>query len=83
MRITLNNPTCQSVQAVDITQQKTANLTHGAFSGVSDQIPDQAILEIVQVRQSSVVYEQGTDFRLQSGSVDWSLSGSEPAPGSS
>jgi hypothetical protein len=83
MRITLNNPTCQSVLFVDITQQKTANLTHGSFSGVADQIPDQAILEIVQVRQGSTVYVQGTDFRLQAGSVDWSLSGDEPAPGSS
>jgi hypothetical protein len=83
MRITLNNPTCHSIQAVDITQQKTANLTHGAFSGVADQIPDQAILEIVQVRQGNTVYTQGTDFRLQSGAVDWSLSGGEPAPGSS
>jgi hypothetical protein len=83
MRITLNNPTCYAVQTVDITQQKTANLTHGAFSGVADQIPDQAILEIVQVRQGGTVYEQGTDFRLQSGAVDWSLSGAEPAPGSS
>jgi hypothetical protein len=82
MRIFFNNPTCQSVQAVDITQQKTKILTHGSFSGFADQIPDQAILEIVQVRQSETVYEQGTDFRLQAGSVDWSLSGAEPAPGS-
>jgi hypothetical protein len=83
MQITLNNPTCSSIQAVDITQQKTANLTHGAFSGSADQIPDQAILEIVQVRQGGTVYVQGTDFRLQSGTVDWSLSGAEPSPGSS
>jgi hypothetical protein len=83
MRISLNNPTCESIQAVDITQQKTTPLTHGAFSGVADQIPDQAILEIVQIRQGATVYEQGTDFRLQSGAVDWSLSGAEPAPGSS
>jgi hypothetical protein len=83
MQISLNNPTCSSIQAVDITQQKTANLTHGAFSGSADQIPDQAILELVQVRQGGTVYVQGTDFRLQSGTVDWSLSGAEPSPGSS
>jgi hypothetical protein len=83
MRISLNNPTCSAIQAADITQQKTANLTHGAFSGASDQIPDQAILEIVQARQGQTVYVQGTDFRLQAGAVDWSLSGAEPAPGSS
>jgi hypothetical protein len=83
MQITLNNPTCSSIQSVDITQQKTANLTHGAFSGSADQIPDQAILEIVQVRQGGTMYTQGTDFRLQSGTVDWSLSGAEPSPGSS
>lgn len=81
MQITLNNPTCQSIQAVDITQQKTVSLTHGAFSGSSDPIPDQAILEIVHIRQGSTVYTQGTDFRLKAGSVEWF--GQEPAPGSS
>lgn len=83
MQIFLNNPTCESIQAVDITQQKTINLTHGAFSGSTDPIPDQAILEIVHIRQGSTVYTQGSDFRLKAGSVDWSLSGQEPAPGSS
>jgi hypothetical protein len=83
MRIILNNPTCHSIQVVDVTKQKTANLTHGAFSGASDQIPDQAILEIVQVRQGGTVYVQGTDFRLQSGAVDWSLAGDEVSPCSS
>lgn len=81
MQVLLNNPTCHSIQAVDITQQKTVTLTHGAFSGSSDPIPDQAILEIVHIRQGSTVFAQGTDFRLKGGSVEWF--GQEPAPGSS
>lgn len=81
MRVVLNNLTCHSIQAVDITQQKTVTLTHGAFSGSSDPIPDQAILEIVHIRQGSTIYTQGTDFRLKGGSVEWF--GQEPAPDSS
>lgn len=82
MRITLSNPTCATLKSVDITQQKSANMTHGAYAGVTDPIPDQAILEIVQIRQGSTIYTQGTDYKLQSNSVAW-MGGSEPAPGSS
>lgn len=82
MRITLSNPTCATLKSVDITQQKSANMTHGAYAGVTDPIPDQAILEIVQIRQGSTIYTQGTDYKLQSNSVVW-MGGSEPAPGSS
>ncbi len=82
MRITLSNPTCSTLKSVDITQQKSANMTHGAYAGVTDPIPDQAILEIVQIRQGTTIYTQGTDYKLQSNSVAWT-GGSEPAPGSS
>lgn len=82
MRITLNNPTCSSIQAVDITQQKTASLTHGAYSGCSDAIPDQAILEIVAIRQGETIFPKGTAFQLKGTHIEW-VQGQDPAPGSS
>lgn len=48
-----------------------------------DPIPDTSVLEIIQVKQGATIYVNGTDYRLHSGDVDWSLSGAEPAPGSS
>ena len=82
MWIALSHPTCSEVKAVDITQQKTTNMTHGSYAGVTDPIPDQAILEIVQIRQGTTIYTQGTDYKLQANSVIWTGQ-SEPAPGSS
>ncbi|WP_369408777.1 DUF4815 domain-containing protein, partial [Wolbachia endosymbiont of Pentalonia nigronervosa] len=52
-------------------------------SGVADPIPDFAILEIIQIKQGNVIYENNADYKLKSGDVDWSLPGKEPAPGSS
>ena len=80
MWIALSHPTCSEVKAVDITQQKTTNMTHGSYAGVTDPIPDQAILEIVQIRQGATVYAQGTDYKLQANSVVWTRQ-SEPGPG--
>ena len=37
----------------------------------------------MQIKQGTTIYVKGTDYKLTSGQVDWSLSGSEPAPGSS
>jgi hypothetical protein len=82
MTIALDSKPVASIQVVDILQQKTVTLTHGAFTGVSDTIPDSAIQEIVHAAQGGIVYVQNTDFKLTAGAVDWSLPGDEPAPGS-
>ncbi|MFP3024125.1 MAG: DUF4815 domain-containing protein, partial [Wolbachia sp.] len=42
-----------------------------------------AVLEIIQVKQGNVIYENSIDYKLNAGNVDWSLPGKEPAPGSS
>jgi hypothetical protein len=93
MRINLDNAPLISLQRVLVTAQKEATITHGAFSGAADPIPDDSILSIVAVNQggtwngASFVggqgYTQGIDFQLTSGDIDWSLNGQEPAPGSS
>lgn len=83
MEVKVNDFPVKEIKKVDITVQKTISLTHGSYSGVADPIPDFAILEIIQIKQGNVIYENNTDYKLKSGDVDWSLAGKEPAPGSS
>ena len=82
MIVVLNNQPLAEVSDVDITVEKTITMTHGSFTGSSDPIPDDAVLSIIQAKQGATVYTNGEDYRLQLGGVDWSLPGSEPAPGS-
>lgn len=83
MRVELDNTPVVSIHQVSVTAEKTVTLTHGAFSGAKDSLPDNAILSLIEVKQGSTTYVQGTDYKLTSGQVDWSLTGAEPAPGSS
>ena len=83
MVITLSHAPLAVVHKVDITAEKTAQLTHGGYAGARDPLPDAAVLEIVSITQGDTTYEQGVDYKLTGDTVDWSLSGSEPAPGSS
>ncbi|MGL5028767.1 MAG: DUF4815 domain-containing protein, partial [Wolbachia pipientis] len=83
MELKVNDFPISEIKKVDITVQKTITVTHGSYSGAVDPIPDSAVLEIIQVKQGNVIFENSTDYKLNSGSVDWSLPGKEPAPGSS
>jgi len=93
MRINLDNGPLISIQQVRVTAQKTQAITHGAFSGASDPLPDNSVLSIVAVNQGGTwngtaftggtTYAATTDYLLTSGQVDWSPGGAEPAPGSS
>ena len=83
MTINLNYAPLGSVDTVDITAEKTTTLIHGSYSGALDPIPSTSVLEIMQIKQGNTTYVKGTDYKLTSGRVDWSLSGAEPAPGSS
>ena len=83
MTIHLNYTPLAEVRTVDITAEKKVNLTHGSYSGALDPIPSTAVLEIIQIKQGNTIYVKGTDYKFTAGQVDWSLSGSEPAPGSS
>lgn len=81
-RIVTDRYPIANVTQVRITAEKTVTLTHGAFSGAQDQLPDTSILSIQSVSQGGTTYIQNTDYKLTSGKVDWSLTGAEPAPGS-
>jgi hypothetical protein len=83
MTIHLNYAPLAEVISVDATVQKTANITHGSYSGALDPLPATSIVDIVQVKQGGTVYVKNTDYKLTAGQVDWSPSGAEPAPGSS
>lgn len=71
------------VQQVTITSEATVTLTHGSYVGANDPLPNTSVLELVSVKQGETTYVVGTDCRLTSDSVDWSLTGAEPATGSS
>jgi hypothetical protein len=83
MRLTLNNTPIHEVDKIDITKERTATITHGAFTGATDPLPDEAVLEIIEISQGGTLYEPNQDYRLTAGDVDWSPLGAEPAPGSS
>jgi hypothetical protein len=83
MRINANHTPVETITTVDITAEKTIILTHGGYSGASDQLPDAAVLDIVSVVQGATTYVHGTDYIRTGDQVDWSLGGDEPAPGSS
>lgn len=83
MRLTLNNTPIHEIDKIDITKERTATITHGAFTGATDPLPDEAVLEIIEITQGGTTFEPNTDYRLTAGDVDWSPLGAEPAPGSS
>ncbi len=83
MDLLLNETPAKQILNVDITVQKSITMTHGSYSGAIDPIPDSTVLEIIQIQQGATIYTGGTDYKLKSGDVDWSLPGAEPAPGSS
>lgn len=83
MELKVNDFPISEIKKVDITVQKTFAVTHGSYSGAIDPIPDSAVLEIIQIKQGNVIYENSIDYKLNAGNVDWSLPGKEPAPGSS
>ena len=82
MTLNLNYTPLAEIKSVDITAEKTTTLTHGSYNGCLDPIPNQSVLQIVQIKQGATIYKEGTDYKLTQGQVDWSALGDEPSPGS-
>lgn len=83
-KISLAHLPVERVSHVRVTKERTVtNLTHGA-AGCVDELPDDSVTKIIEVKQGAKFYVEGTDFRFVSDSdgLDWSLSGDEPTPGS-
>ncbi|MCF6199320.1 MAG: DUF4815 domain-containing protein [Hyphomicrobiaceae bacterium] len=81
-KILLNHGPVARIDAATILSQKKERLTHGAYSGVSDPLPDTSVAQIIKVSQGGKVYKEGSDFTRKGDSIDWSKMGDEPAPGS-
>lgn len=83
-KITLAHVPVERISVVRVTKQRTVtNLTHGA-TGCVDELPDDSVTKIIEVKQGAKFYTEGTDFRFvsETDGLDWSLSGDEPTAGS-
>lgn len=77
-RINVANAPIASIERVLVKSQKTVSMTRGLVSDTADRLPDNSVLSIVSIEG----YTQGADYQLVGDTVDWSLSGTEPASGS-
>lgn len=81
-RIDVAHTPMKRVTGLRITEETTATIVHGAYLGAADNLPDTSVTSIISVTQGDVTYVQGTDFTRAGDKIDWSLSGNEPAAGS-
>lgn len=80
--ITTSKSPLNNIIDVVITEEVTATITHGSFTGALDALPNTSVLNIQSVSQGGTTYQSGTDYVLTQDQVDWSPGGAEPAPGS-
>ncbi len=83
MVITLNRSPLSQVVRITATAEKTSTVTHSAYSGGTDTLPDTTVVEVLEVKQGGTTYVVGNDYTVAGGSINWSPAGAEPAPGSS
>ncbi|WP_256077656.1 DUF4815 domain-containing protein [Massilia sp. YIM B04103] len=80
-RVDVNRVPLASIASVSILREKTASVVHGSFTNAKDLLPDTSVSKIVSVTLGGTTYTAGTDYKLSSDMVDWSLPGTEPSPG--
>lgn len=81
-RVNVAHPPIYNISALRVTLEKTVQITHGAYSGCSDALPDTSVMAILEVSQGDTIYEAGSDYHKTGDTVDWSPLGNEPASGS-
>jgi hypothetical protein len=81
--ITVNLAPIAHVTDVTVTKETTETVTHGIFTGASDPLHFSSIVSVLQITQEGTAFEEGEDYVVSGGRIDWSPSGAEPAPGSS
>lgn len=79
----LNNSPVSEILKLTATVQITNTITRGSLSNGSDYLPNSPVVSIVSVSQNSTTFESGVDYQLSGDTIDWSLSGKEPATGTS
>lgn len=65
-----------------VVKEKTVTVTHGAFNGANDLLPDSPVVALLEVKQGGTTYSSPSDFVQQGDFVSWAPPGLEPAPGS-
>jgi len=63
-------------------KQITENIVHGNYVGAKDILNNTPVLKVISVQQADTTYIEGTDYQVLGDTIDWSLSGAEPEPGS-
>ena len=67
---------------VKIQRSRSEKITHGAFVGAADPLPENSVVKITNVKQGATTFNQGADYKLNASQVDWSPGGAEITPGS-
>ena len=67
---------------VKIQRSRSVKITHGAFVGAADPLPENSVVKITNVKQGATTYNNGADYKLTASQVDWSPGGAEIIPGS-
>ena len=78
--ISLNHAPIEAVDRARVTKERTVIITHGNYTGCTDELPDASIFEVIEVKQDEKIFVNGRDFYFISDKLDWSLLGDEPAP---
>lgn len=60
----------------------TQSITHGNFTGASDQLPYSPVVSVSLVTQGNTTYIQGTDYAQVGDRIAWLNGGAQPSPGS-
>lgn len=78
--ISVSHTPIEEVKQILITKERTVSLTHGGYTGCTDELPDTSVFEIVDVHQGSLIFTQNVDFAFASDRLSWNFQGEEPAP---
>ena len=83
LRYALNNYYPNKINRVVATVEVTDTRVRDSIIGGIDYIDTTftPVVEIVEVKQGTNVFVQGTDYQLTNDGIDWSLNGAEPNPG--
>ncbi len=75
-------PVAEIISLTATLEENLKAIVRGSTPGTSDPLGDSSIFLITKVIQGSKIYIEGLDYKLTKQSeIDWSLSGTEPAVG--
>ncbi len=77
-----NSPIASITQILAFKLVTNASVTHGGFTGAIDLLPNTPVSAVLSVTQGATTYVAGIDYNVVGDTIDWSLPGAEPSPGS-